>query len=111
MKNFSRQRDNKKNNGKRTKGVTCYECKKPGHIRSECPRFKFKGKRTKEKKKAFKATWNDSSDLEKEDENQEAANLCFMALKDKEVCLKSTKRKNQWYLDSGCSRHMTGDKE
>ena len=26
------------------------------------------------------------------------------------MCLKFTKDKNQWYLDSGCSRHMTGDK-
>ncbi|WP_409226504.1 hypothetical protein, partial [Klebsiella pneumoniae] len=26
------------------------------------------------------------------------------------MCLKSTHKKDQWYLDSGCSRHMTGDK-
>ena len=25
--------------------------------------------------------------------------------------LKVYKNKNKWYLDSGCSRHMTGDKE
>ena len=27
------------------------------------------------------------------------------------MCLKFTRIKNKWYLDSGCSRHMTGDKE
>ena len=27
------------------------------------------------------------------------------------MCLKSTRTKNKWYLDSECSRHMTGDKE
>ena len=25
--------------------------------------------------------------------------------------LKSTRTKNKWYLDSGCLRYMTGDKE
>ena len=27
------------------------------------------------------------------------------------MCLKSTRIKNKLYLDSRCSRHMTGDKE
>ena len=27
------------------------------------------------------------------------------------MCLKSTRKKIKWYLNSGCSRHMTGDKE
>ena len=54
--------------------------KKLGHIRNECPKLKFKSKGAKEKKKAFKATWDDSSDSNREEENQEVANLCFMAL-------------------------------
>ena len=27
------------------------------------------------------------------------------------ICLKSTKKNSQWYLDSGCSRHIMGDKD
>ena len=63
----------------KTKEVTCYECKKPGHIKSECPKLKFKNKGAKDKKKAFKATWDNSSESELEDDQDEVANLCFMA--------------------------------
>ena len=62
---------NKKYEGegkKKTKEVTCYECKKPGHIKSECSKLKFKNKREKKRKKTFKATWDDSSELKKEEE-------------------------------------------
>ena len=27
------------------------------------------------------------------------------------MCLKSTRTKSKWYLDSGCSRYITGDKQ
>lgn len=71
-KNSSRTRDfNKKYEGKgkkKTKDVTCYECKKLGHIRSECPKLKFKNKGAKDRKNAFKATWDNSSESEKEEE-------------------------------------------
>ena len=34
-----------------------------------------------------------------------------MFLKENEHCYKANStKKNPWYLDSGCSRHMTGDK-
>ena len=66
----------------KTKEVTCYECKKPGHIKSECPKLKFKNKGAKDKKKAFKATWNNSSESELEEDQDEVANLCFMPLED-----------------------------
>ena len=50
---------NKKYEGKgkmKTNEETCYECKKLGHIKSECPKLKFKNKGAKDKKKAFEAT-------------------------------------------------------
>ena len=60
---------------KKTKEVTCYECKKLGHIRSECSKLKSKNKGAKDRKKAFKATWDDFSESEREEEKEEVANL------------------------------------
>ena len=68
-KNFSKTKNfNKKYEVKKNKEVTCYEYKKPRHIRSECPKLKFKNKEAKDRKKVFKATWDDSSESEKEEE-------------------------------------------
>ncbi|MQM16041.1 hypothetical protein Taro_048994 [Colocasia esculenta] len=75
---------------------TCYECKKPGHIKVECPKLKkveFKKKdNTKKfkryKKKAMAVAWDNNSDSDSEssssEEEEEKANLAFMAnIKDK----------------------------
>ncbi|KAA3473878.1 zinc finger CCHC-type and RNA-binding motif-containing protein 1-like [Gossypium australe] len=92
--------------------IICYECKKSGHIKFDCPQLKKK-EALKQNKKAMMATWrdNDSSDSDKDNE---VANLCLMAIeepKEEEHCFKANNsKKNSWYLDSGCSRHMTGDK-
>ena len=43
---------NFKNHKEKKEAITCYECKKPGHIRSECPLV------NKLKKKAMVATVN-----------------------------------------------------
>ncbi|MQL76440.1 hypothetical protein Taro_008828 [Colocasia esculenta] len=48
--------------------VVCYECKKQGHMRGECPELKKKLKRDKfifKKAKAMLATWSDEDDDEK----------------------------------------------
>ncbi|CAL9106623.1 unnamed protein product [Musa textilis] len=63
--------------------VICYECKKLGHFKSECPQAK---KKQPKKKKALKATWDDSSSSEDEEaSNKEVANFALMVLGDK-VC-------------------------
>ncbi|GMI95579.1 hypothetical protein HRI_003227200 [Hibiscus trionum] len=59
--------------------ITCYDCKKPGHIRSECPQLKRKSFGKKNKLKAQIATWSDD---ESSEEEEEVANLCLMAIDD-----------------------------
>ena len=56
----------------------CYECKKPGHVRPECPQVK--GSNKKVKRRAMLAAWGNSSDDDSSDEENEQANLCFIVL-------------------------------
>ena len=80
IRNFNKKY--KEDGKKKTKEVTYYQCKKPGHIRSECPKLKSKNKGAKDRKKTFEATWDDTSESEREEEQDEVFNLCFMALED-----------------------------
>ncbi|KAH9656139.1 hypothetical protein KPL70_022564 [Citrus sinensis] len=66
---------NFKNYREKKEAITCYECKKPGHIRSECPLI------NKLKKKAMVATWDDSEEESNDEEgSQEVSNLALMEI-------------------------------
>ncbi|GAY61961.1 hypothetical protein CUMW_214080, partial [Citrus unshiu] len=65
---------NYKNKKEMKEPITCYECKKPGHIRPECSLL------NKLKKKAMVATDEETSDDEKQ---QEITNLALMAFGEK----------------------------
>ena len=58
------------------------------------------------KKKIMMATWSESEDESFEEENEkEVANMCFIAIDE----LDEGSKKDKWFLDSGCSRHMIED--
>ncbi|XP_057444269.1 uncharacterized protein LOC130736454 [Lotus japonicus] len=53
--------------------ITCFECKKPGHIKPDCPRLAKKSikKPFYKKKKALAAGWDDSEDGSEDDDEDE----------------------------------------
>ncbi|WVZ17702.1 hypothetical protein V8G54_010684 [Vigna mungo] len=89
--------------------VKCYGCGERGHMKIECPKSK-KSEEKKEikflkKKKAYIA-WEDNVDSDEE------SNICLKAdLEDTGSQEPTQSKKSLWYLESGCSRHMTGDKK
>nr|KYP37534.1 hypothetical protein KK1_041257 [Cajanus cajan] len=109
---------NKKANKKEeasTSSYNCFECEKPGHIKAECPNLLKKQQEEKKVKKNFKGkraytAWEDNDSSTTSDESEfEENNLCLMAGANQNTieCLRA--KSLLWYLDSGCSRHMTGD--
>lgn len=67
--------------------IECFRCHKLGHFQYECPETDRRA---------------NYAELEEEEEE-----LLLMAL----IELKQVKREEVWFLDSGCSNHMTGNKE
>ncbi|RVW28775.1 hypothetical protein CK203_089226 [Vitis vinifera] len=86
----------------REKRFDMLKCKKLGDIKYDCPFYKSEAKRRM--KKAMMATWSESEESSEEENAKEVANMCFMAIDD----LDEGSKKDKWFLDSGCSRHMTG---
>ena len=79
-KNPYKKDDSKDFSNKRESDIICYECKKSGHIKSECPILKKANKRFKKKSKAMAATWSDSDDSSNDDDVEEVAvgfSLCL----------------------------------
>lgn len=64
------------------KEVVCYECKEPGHFKSECPKLQKEKPKKKfdKKKKSLMATWDDSESSESSSKSKDdCANMAFMA--------------------------------
>ena len=83
-KHFGRRSPKDRTETKDKSPIICYECKKPGHIKAECPSLnKEKEKRRffPKKKRGLMATWEDLdlSTTDDEEEAEEEANLCLMA--------------------------------
>ena len=83
-KHFGRRLQKDRTEIKDKSPIICYECKKPRHIKAECPSLnkeKEKNRFFLKKKRGLMATWEDLdlSSTDYEEEAEEEANLCLMA--------------------------------
>ena len=60
--------------------MICYKCKKLGHVKYDCPLYKAK----REKIRAMMATWSQGEYSSNDENENEVANMCFMAFEDKD---------------------------
>ena len=57
-----------------------YKCKKPGHVKYDCPLYKAK----RQKRKTMVPTWSQSEGSSDDKNENEVANICFMDFEDKD---------------------------
>ncbi|GJW32853.1 retrovirus-related pol polyprotein from transposon TNT 1-94 [Tanacetum coccineum] len=98
-KKFQRIRDDK--NGKSDR--KCFRCEDPNHLIGECS----KPPRDKNQRAFVGGTWSDSSE---EDDEKAKDETCLMAQASSEICLRIDLEPDEWIKDSGCSKHMTGNR-
>nr|KYP31713.1 Retrovirus-related Pol polyprotein from transposon TNT 1-94 [Cajanus cajan] len=98
-----------------TSSYNCFEYGKPGHIKAEWINLLKKQQEEKKGKKNYKEkrayiVWEDNDSSTTSDESEiEEDNLCLMAGDDQDTIECLIAKSLLWHLDSGCSRHMTGD--
>ncbi|GJZ67414.1 retrovirus-related pol polyprotein from transposon TNT 1-94 [Tanacetum coccineum] len=99
-KTFQRSRDDKNGKSKRK----CFRCGDPNHLIGECP----KPPRDKNQRAFVGGSWSDSGE---EDDEKVKDETCLVAHASSEICLGVDLEPDEWIKDSGCSKHMTGNRK
>ncbi|GKD27356.1 hypothetical protein Tco_1233570 [Tanacetum coccineum] len=99
-KTFQRSRDEKNYKGERK----CFRCGDPNHLIREGP----KPPRDKNQRAFVEGSWSDSGEEDDEKIKEEA---CLVAQAPNEICLGVDLEPDEWIKDSGCSKHMTGNRK
>ncbi|GJU46745.1 zf-CCHC domain-containing protein [Tanacetum coccineum] len=99
-KSFQRRRNDKNGNSERK----CYRCGTLKHLIRECLMLL----RSKNQRAFVGGTWRDNDEDEEEKTNEET---CLVAQASNEICLGITLRVDEWIKDSGCSKHMIGNRK
>ncbi|GJZ47735.1 retrovirus-related pol polyprotein from transposon TNT 1-94 [Tanacetum coccineum] len=99
-KSFQKGRNDK--NGKSER--KCFRCGDPNHLIGECP----KSPRSNNQRAFIRGAWSDSGEDEEEKAKDET---CLVAQASNEICLGINLEPDEWIKDSGCSKHMTGNRK
>ncbi|GJW06921.1 retrovirus-related pol polyprotein from transposon TNT 1-94 [Tanacetum coccineum] len=99
-KTFQRSRDDK--NGKSDR--KCFRCGDPNHLIGECP----KPPKDKNQRAFIGGSWSDSGE---EDDEKVKDETCLVAQASNEIFLGVDLEPDKWIKDSGCSKHMTGNRK
>lgn len=87
--------------------VECYKCHKLGHFQNECPKWEEANYADfDENEEMLLMAFIEEMDEEELHEDEEVTESALMASSGNQGDLK----KRVWFLDSGCSNHMSGDK-
>ncbi|GJY44704.1 retrovirus-related pol polyprotein from transposon TNT 1-94 [Tanacetum coccineum] len=79
-------------------------CGDPNHLIRECP----KPPKDKNQRAFVGGSWSDSGE---EDDEKVKNETCLVAQASSEICLGVDLEPDEWIKDSGCSKHMTGNRK
>ncbi|GJT55402.1 retrovirus-related pol polyprotein from transposon TNT 1-94 [Tanacetum coccineum] len=82
----------------------CFRCGDPNHLIGECP----KPLKDKNQRAFVRGSWSDGGE---EDDEKVKDETCLVAHASSEICLRVDLEPNEWIKDSGCSKHMTGNRK
>ncbi|GJV81977.1 zf-CCHC domain-containing protein [Tanacetum coccineum] len=79
-------------------------CEDPNHLIGECP----KPPRDKNQKAFVGGSWSDNGE---ENDEKVKDETCLMAQVSNEICLRVDLEPDEWIKDSGCSKHIMGNRK
>nr|GFB66879.1 retrovirus-related Pol polyprotein from transposon TNT 1-94 [Tanacetum cinerariifolium] len=82
----------------------CFGCGDPNHLIGERP----KPPKEKNQKAFVGGSWSDSGE---EDDEKVNNKTCLVGQASIEICLRVDLESDEWIKDSGCSKHMTGNRK
>ncbi|GKC86139.1 retrovirus-related pol polyprotein from transposon TNT 1-94, partial [Tanacetum coccineum] len=82
----------------------CFRCGDPNHLIGECP----KPPRDKNQRAFVGGSWSDNGEEDDEKIKDEA---CLVSQVPNEICPRVDVEPDEWIKDSGCSKHMTGNRK